>query len=384
VVGFASDQDLIYLVTDAEELTAFDLTSGRVQVVDTAVAFAVMSPTGVPLVVHRDGAVASVRNRRTVAWKVGVQGAPTAAWGAARNRLLVLVPGDEGGNRNLQLLSDGQTPVFQVIPDGTLSVSPWGDAAAVVANSGVLLVDPVDPGGQRLLRLAATPDLAIFSPSGHRLFVAADTVLHAVDRYTLDVVERLALPGRVTAAVMGTSGHHLLLRPETGDSLWVVDIVSWTLEEPLAGAWSRDFPLVAPDGTVLVRRGDDVVSVIPDSSSPAGQASDPRGDEWMVTAWDPRRPMLETASTAASQAPRAGQTVYVQVSSTSNPEWADHLAGNFRRAGMEARILPPDGPDDPYRVVLGPYASREEAEQTGRRLGLPFWIFVRDTARAVP
>src|SRR5439155_336981 len=37
--------------------------------------------------------------------------------------------------------------------------------------------------------------------------------------------------------------------------------------------------------------------------------------------------------------------------------------------------LPPQHPDDGYRVVLGPYATREQAEATGRRLGRPFWIY---------
>jgi hypothetical protein len=33
-----------------------------------------------------------------------------------------------------------------------------------------------------------------------------------------------------------------------------------------------------------------------------------------------------------------------------------------------------------YRVVLGPYPTREAAEAIGRKLGMPYWIFQRDTA----
>ena len=54
-----------------------------------------------------------------------------------------------------------------------------------------------------------------------------------------------------------------------------------------------------------------------------------------------------------------------------SPEQADDLT----RAGLAARVLPPQHPDDGYRVVLGPYATREQAEATGRRLGRPFWIY---------
>ena len=74
----------------------------------------------------------------------------------------------------------------------------------------------------------------------------------------------------------------------------------------------------------------------------------------------------------------------MQVSSTSNPDWASDLVENLRRAGMAAEVLPPDVPGDPYRVVLGPYATREQAEATGRQLKLPYWIFTRDTTSTPP
>jgi cell division protein FtsN len=47
----------------------------------------------------------------------------------------------------------------------------------------------------------------------------------------------------------------------------------------------------------------------------------------------------------------------------------------LNRAGLNARVLPPQHPDDGYRVVLGPFASRSQAEAIGRRLGRPFWIY---------
>jgi cell division septation protein DedD len=67
--------------------------------------------------------------------------------------------------------------------------------------------------------------------------------------------------------------------------------------------------------------------------------------------------------------------VYLQVSSSQNPAWARDLAGQLRDAGLPASVLEPTGPDEGYRVVLGPYASREEAESAGRKLGRPFFIY---------
>jgi hypothetical protein len=378
------------LVTEADELAAFDLTSGRVYVVDQDVALAAMSPAGTPLVVHRDGSIASIHNRAAIAWKDGLSGAPTAIWGTARDRLLVLSPSADStdeGRASLRLLSNGQAAVFQLIPDGPVRVAPWGDAAAVAVDSGVVLIDPEDSGAQALLRFESRPTEVLFSPSAHRLFVATDDGhLHAVDRFSHDVVSSLELPGRAIDGWMGIWGHHLLLRPEDGDSIWTVDVVAWRLGPTIAAVWEDNaLPLMAPDGTLLVRRGDRIVSLVSDSMVPAGDADDPRGDLWMVTAWDPRRPMLEAAASGPSPTPSpAGQTIYVQVSSTNNPDWAAHLAGNLGRAGMEASVLPPGGPDAPSRVVLGPYATRDEAEQTGRQLGLPFWIYTRDPTRTVP
>jgi hypothetical protein len=65
----------------------------------------------------------------------------------------------------------------------------------------------------------------------------------------------------------------------------------------------------------------------------------------------------------------------VQVSTSQNPDWSGHLANDLTRAGLAARVLPPQSADDGYRVVLGPYATRAQAEAIGRRLGRPFWIY---------
>ena len=69
---------------------------------------------------------------------------------------------------------------------------------------------------------------------------------------------------------------------------------------------------------------------------------------------------------------------YVQVSSTANESWAQDLARNLRAAGMSASVLPPSTDEDRYRVVLGPFPTREAAEATGRKLGRPFWIFTSE------
>ena len=59
-------------------------------------------------------------------------------------------------------------------------------------------------------------------------------------------------------------------------------------------------------------------------------------------------------------------------------------ARDLRLAGLRTSVLPPVPPEETYRVVVGPYATREEAEDAGRKLGMPYWIFTRDAGPGPP
>jgi cell division protein FtsN len=66
--------------------------------------------------------------------------------------------------------------------------------------------------------------------------------------------------------------------------------------------------------------------------------------------------------------------LYLQVSSSRNPEWAEDLAGKLRAAGLQPTVLKPARAEESYRVVLGPFRTRDAAEETGRRLGMPSFV----------
>ena len=55
---------------------------------------------------------------------------------------------------------------------------------------------------------------------------------------------------------------------------------------------------------------------------------------------------------------------------------AKELAGRIRVGGETARVVTStrDG-STIYRVVLGPYATREEAERAGKESGQSYWVF---------
>ena len=151
--------------------------------------------------------------------------------------------------------------------------------------------------------------------------------------------------------------------------------------------WRVDLPAIGPDGALIVPRGDDIVSYRPDSLAEAGRVKGGASDVWLLTAWRPRgsyRGAFADADGGAAAPADQGTAVdtagpegpmYVQVSTSQNEAWSSEMAQQLTRAGLGARVLQPKNPDDGYRVVLGPYPTRAQAEAIGRKLGRPFWIY---------
>ncbi len=382
-VGFASDDDLVYTLTQQRELVALDLATGRARVVDTAVALATLGPTGTTYVVYDSGTVAVVQHRAPTRWSHGFSAPPRAVWGAVRNRLIGLIVSDTA--RVLELLGESATPVRQRLPDGHVAVSAWGDLVAVATDSGIVTIHPADPATRGFVRLRPAPQLAAFSPSAHRIYATSATELLAVERFELAPLTRMPLPGPATALRVDPRGRLVLLRLGTADSVWVVDLARWRLVGAVQGSWDRDLPAGAADGTLVVPQGAAVVALSPDSLALRGIAQAVTGDRWLIAAWDPHRPALEFVSdTTVAELIQPTLSYWVQVSSTINQAWAEERAADLRRAGINATVLAPTLPDEPYRVVIGPHPTRDAAESIGRKLGLPYWIFTRDTTGVIP
>lgn len=379
MIGFSRDQDEIYLLTPRGELTTLDLTNGRVRVLDTSVVAAAMGPTGVLHLVRADGSLGALSYRTVTVWPGRLDPLPVTVWGAGSERLVALI--ERQRERWLVTLSAGKPEIRQPIPNGPTTVSSWGDLAVVAVDSGLVVIDPADPARQRFRRLANPADAVGLSPSEHRICLAtADQELVLLDRTSLEPAAQLRLPGRAGAMRPDPLGRVLLVRPSRGDSIWLVDPAEPRLLGTLPGSWREDLPAVAPDGSILVVHGQDVEAYAPDSLTQAGSVTGGARDRWLAASWDPRRPALQLAAdTAAPEVPSApGEAIYVQVSSTANEAWAQDLARNLRNAGMRAGVLAPTTSEEPYRVVLGPFPTREAAEAAGRKLGRPFWIFARE------
>ncbi|GIW51431.1 MAG: hypothetical protein KatS3mg081_0786 [Gemmatimonadales bacterium] len=385
VIGFSSEHDQIYLLTTDSALAVLDLSTGRVRIVQTGVVAAALGPTNRVHFVRRDGSMATLEHRSVTSWPDTLRVSPVGLWGTIGGRALAAT--GAGDRIEFQLISGGKPPTRRTLDARALAVARWGDIVAAGVDSGLVIFDPADPERVEFVELNPPPALVAVAPAEHRIYVADHRgVLTVLNRFDRRVTGRVRLPARAAELRPDPLGRILLVRPAQGDSLWVIDLIRNEVRATLPGRWRDDLPAVAPDGTILLLRGRDVVAVAADSFVVTGRVVGGAADLWLAAAWDPRRPALEIVSdtSAPPAAQPAQQEIFVQVSSTSNQLWAEDLARSLRQAGMEALVLPPSPEEDRYRVVLGPYRTREEAEAIGRKLGRSFWIFVRERPSPPP
>jgi hypothetical protein len=189
----------------------------------------------------------------------------------------------------------------------------------------------------------------------------------------------------------------MLARPASVDSVWVIDLATNRMAAGVQAGWAADLPLVAGASTLMVRLDDDVATYDLRRAPPVLQSRLPGGgaDVWLAAAWVPRERMpaavaaAESATVAQDSALVADTAavegdstdIYLQVSLSQNPEWAGQLATQLKADGLPASVLPPTEPEEGYRVVVGPYASRELAEEAGRKLGRSYFIIRRPPRR---
>src|SRR3989442_2903799 len=113
-----------------------------------------------------------------------------------------------------------QPPATRTLPPGgDLAATRWGDLVAVATDSGVLLMDPIDRREPAFVPLEDHPPAVVFSPSGHRIYVARRTGpgVAGVDRYERQEIDRVALPPPPPLIPMDPPGRWLLARPPLGD-----------------------------------------------------------------------------------------------------------------------------------------------------------------------
>lgn len=272
------------------------------------------------------------------------------------------------------------------------------------------------------------------TPSGDRVFVALDGVprIRIIDRFQEGFSGNVRLPSPATDLRMDPLGRVVLARGD-GDSILVVSVADGKLRGALVGDWRSDLPLVLADGRIAVARDHDVViadaATLADDELIAGGAK----DLWYTIRWNgfrPRSPGLDQPVEFRRSEMRFGEDSGITVGADSGALAPDSIAArdssangsraaggtasggaaagnppvrsaqaedslytvsfatllNERQAQETARRIRVDNVSPRvvtseldgrtvFRVVLGPYRSRADAERIGKASGNNYWIY---------
>lgn len=382
LVGTDLEQAAVYALDTKNNLIGLDLNSRRTRSVLSQVREATVGPDGAVYAVDSGAVVTQIVRRTPVRFRTKLAGATRGLYGTMSG-VLVTVPAAD--RAEAMALTSDQALGRASLPAGAAAATYLGDLVAVAADSAVILYEPQAKQPVRVLPVSGRARAVAFSPSGHRVYVARGKGdIQVFDRFSNDALESIDLPGPARELRGDLYGAWLLARPEKGDSVWVVDAAANRLAGVVAAKWGVDLPAVAGSRTLLVRSGADVRALdlgangFPVAGTVAGGAA----DLWLPLAWLPaeeQREELASAGVADSGAAALDTTaapppIYLQVSSSQNPTWADELAGKLKAAGLPASVLRPKTGEEAYRVVLGPYTTREQAEATGKSLGMPSFV----------
>jgi sporulation related protein len=378
-VGADPEQGLVFVLDRKNNVVGIDLDTRRVRTFLENVRYATLGPDGALYAVDTASAVTQLVRRTPVRFRSKLQGKPAELHGTMDGGLIARLAGNRPA---LEYLGSDQPPISTPLPPGQVAATFLGDLVAVAADTSVVLYSPdQNKSKPRTIPIEGDARAVLFSPSGHRLYVArAAAPLLVLDRFEGTRLREIELPGPARSLRGDLYGNWLLIQPENADSVWVVDVGTGKYLGSTAAKWTEDLPTVAPPHTLLVRRGADLVALDLSSSgfTQLGRIEGGASDFWLPIAWHPADenalPLESDSIVAQADSGPGRPTVYLQVSSSQNPTWASELSERLRAAGLPASVLTPRRSEEAYRVVLGPYATREQAEQTGRKLGMPSFI----------
>jgi DNA-binding beta-propeller fold protein YncE len=249
----------------------------------------------------------------------------------------------------------------------------------------------------------------VATPSGDRLFAIADSSkqVDIIDRYRERVTEHIDLPGFAEELRIDPLGRYLLVRAAAHDSVMVVDVGTDRLVGGVRSAWRDDLPFVALDGAIALAEGNDVVFIDGAKLKERRRIAQGAADYWFSFAWSGFRPRAAEldqpvrfpgADSADSAARAAADTTHpvapppvprdttpsqpaakgfiVSFAALLNEEKARELAATIHVHNETARVqaTPRDG-QTIYRVVLGPYATKDEADRVGHDSKQNYWVY---------
>jgi cell division septation protein DedD len=269
------------------------------------------------------------------------------------------------------------------------------------------------------IRFDTEIELLEATPSGDRLFVVTKggSTVDVVDRYREAITSRIDIGRHAADLRVDPLGRYLLAHLDGVDSALVIALGTHRVIGTIATTWREDLPFVTPDGAIVAARQPHVVIVDGETLRPKVSVGHAASDFWYPFRWTgfrPRdarldrpvefgasptdsarlaadstksardsatRPTTPPATPAATPTPsdtvaRRPSGFTVSFAALLVAEKARDLAMRIRVGGENARVVAVtrDG-SIVYRVVLGPYATREAADRVGRESKQPFWIY---------
>jgi cell division septation protein DedD len=419
VLGFDPDAGSIVAVDGKDRPVRLDLRSGASdQVSDTPVLNAVSDDGSSVYGTDAKGGV--VRLTVTATWNF------TPPYPA-----LALFPEDDGsllvaGGRNDQSRLWKLFPPEPKIVDSTTLPASWrplpdevGERMYLIVDSGLVSLDTRSLDWNPPVHFDRRIVAAVPSPSGDRVFVLTDSsrTLSVVDRYRNAVADRITLPGQASELRFDPLGRYLLARERGRDSVWVIGVGSYRVQGAVATDWRPDLPFVGADGAIALAQGKDVVFIDGETLRPASRVRNGAADFWFPFHWNGFRPRAssldqpvsfnlasadsvrtaidaiaaDSAARAAQQAdtlapapgvPTPADTAVAQVgymvsfAALLSQEHAITLAGQIKVEGQQARVVTTVRNGTPiYRVVVGPFATRDEADRVGRASQHTYFVY---------
>lgn len=297
-----------------------------------------------------------------------------------------------------------------------------GDRIYFATDSGLAGVRVRDLARTRTIELPGPAADAVATPSGDRVFVAlaGEPEVVVIDRYEERVDRSIVVSAPPTALRMDPDGRYLLARLGDHDSVAVISVAEARVIRVVATRWRSDLPLVAPDGAVLALDSLDAVDLDPLTGRVRRRYAGGNADYWALIRWNGFRPRAKgldlpvsfdadstdtlgvaprdtVVVTPAAPPPRpAGAPTPVAAPREEPAPEARPRAGHWtlsfaalldeQRARTLASTIKIDGHTVKvvassrdgttiWRIVAGPFSSRDDAERAGRRTGLPYWVY---------